>query len=473
MISMPRFISGLLICCGLLVYSLGVGIKPAAGDSHRDPWKTGMDTPIEITVVPGDTLAKIADRYGTTVHSLLTLNHLQSPGHIYPGQTLIVPRWWQYQEDGVSTFAVPTGASLLDVSRRLGVTWDVLAGANRLLSPVHLVPGYVLHVPAVPEKVKVAAPELTTPLAGAIAYQLPEWTVRRMNPRPVLAGESLLISGTDSGTGSSSLPHPLREVAVSTQPLIRGSTVRVNVQASQPVTCSLQLEEQVTPCYLEHATENAVNYLVLMGLSPLMPAGRYTATLMVTADGEDTSVVTLPLLVAAGRYDYERIDLPPGWASSSDPALSQAERDKIAALRSLQTPEKYWILPFDFPLPGSVTSYYGSRRSYGYGFTSFHAGTDFQASVGVPVRAPAAGTVVLADPLVVRGNAVMIDHGWGVLSGYWHLSRIDVAVGQVLERGDLIGAVGNTGASTGPHLHWEMWVHGAPVSPLQWVTMDP
>ena len=82
--------------------------------------------------------------------------------------------------------------------------------------------------------------------------------------------------------------------------------------------------------------------------------------------------------------------------------------------------------------------------------------------------APASGTVVLAEPLDVRGNAVVIDHGAGVFTGYWHLSQIDVQAGQQVKPGDQLGLVGTTGLSTGNHLHWEMRVHGIAVDPLQW-----
>jgi murein DD-endopeptidase MepM/ murein hydrolase activator NlpD len=78
------------------------------------------------------------------------------------------------------------------------------------------------------------------------------------------------------------------------------------------------------------------------------------------------------------------------------------------------------------------------------------------------------GTVVLAEPLDVRGQSVIIDHGLGVFSGFWHLSRIDVTVGQKVGKEQVIGLVGNTGLSTGPHLHWEMRVLGVPVDPFQW-----
>ena len=82
------------------------------------------------------------------------------------------------------------------------------------------------------------------------------------------------------------------------------------------------------------------------------------------------------------------------------------------------------------------------------------------------------GTVVLAEPLQVRGQVIILDHGWGVFTGFWHLSQIDVQVGQVVSRGEIIGLVGNTGLSTGAHLHWEMQVAGVPVDPLQWTRWE-
>ena len=88
------------------------------------------------------------------------------------------------------------------------------------------------------------------------------------------------------------------------------------------------------------------------------------------------------------------------------------------------------------------------------------------------VLAPITGTVVLAEPLQVRGQVVILDHGLGVFTGFWHLSRIDVAEGQLVGRGEVIGLVGNTGLSTGPHLHWEMRVLGVPVDPLQWTHQE-
>jgi len=143
---------------------------------------------------------------------------------------------------------------------------------------------------------------------------------------------------------------------------------------------------------------------------------------------------------------------------------SQSETARIAALRTLRSPARYWTYPFSLPVQSAVTSYYGSRRSYGYGFGSYHAGTDFDGEIGMVVRTPTPGVVVLADTL--------IDHGWGVVSGYWHLARIDVEVGQEVSVGDQIGLLGNTGLSTGAHLHWELWINGVAVNVLSWLRAD-
>ncbi|RIK48923.1 MAG: peptidase M23, partial [Chloroflexi bacterium] len=77
--------------------------------------------------------------------------------------------------------------------------------------------------------------------------------------------------------------------------------------------------------------------------------------------------------------------------------------------------------------------------------------------------------VAFAGPWTVRGNATVIDHGWGVYSGIWHQSKIDVQVGQSVNKGDVIGLVGGTGRVTGAHLHWELWVNGIQVDPLDWL----
>jgi murein DD-endopeptidase MepM/ murein hydrolase activator NlpD len=88
------------------------------------------------------------------------------------------------------------------------------------------------------------------------------------------------------------------------------------------------------------------------------------------------------------------------------------------------------------------------------------------------IYAPAAGKVVLAEELTIKGKAILIDHGWGVFSGYWHMSEFDVSVGDFVQSGDLLGQIGNTGRSAGPHLHFEIDISGTPVNPMSWLSQE-
>ena len=134
------------------------------------------------------------------------------------------------------------------------------------------------------------------------------------------------------------------------------------------------------------------------------------------------------------------------------------------------TPRGRFITPLAAGVAYEFSSPFGSRRTYGSaaGLTA-HAGEDYAVPSGTPVLAPASGLVVLAEPLFVRGNAVVLDHGHGVFTGYWHLETLSVKAGERVSAGQMIGAVGSTGLSTGPHLHWELRVAGVAVDPLQWV----
>ncbi len=116
-----------------------------------------------------------------------------------------------------------------------------------------------------------------------------------------------------------------------------------------------------------------------------------------------------------------------------------------------------------------VTSRFGFRTHPIFGTRRLHAGTDFRGATGTPVLAAAGGTVVYAGPRGGYGNAVIIDHGGALATLYAHQSRLSVATGDRVETGQAVGAVGSTGFSTGPHLHFEVRVNGTPVDPLNYL----
>jgi murein DD-endopeptidase MepM/ murein hydrolase activator NlpD len=124
---------------------------------------------------------------------------------------------------------------------------------------------------------------------------------------------------------------------------------------------------------------------------------------------------------------------------------------------------------FILPVSGAITSGFGPRRHPISGGSRMHTGVDIGASSGTPIKAADDGTVVMAGSSGGYGNWTLVDHGGGLATGYGHQSSIGVSVGQHVSRGQVIGRVGSTGASTGPHLHWEVRVNGNPVDPMGWV----
>ncbi|PYV31769.1 MAG: M23 family peptidase [Acidobacteria bacterium] len=126
-------------------------------------------------------------------------------------------------------------------------------------------------------------------------------------------------------------------------------------------------------------------------------------------------------------------------------------------------------VPSIWPVHGAVSAGFGERIDPLNGEGAFHSGMDIAAPTGTEVMASADGMVLSAGPEAGYGNAILLDHGNGMTTKYGHLSEIDIVVGQEVKRGQIIGAVGSTGRTTGPHLHYEVHIHDAPVNPATYL----
>jgi murein DD-endopeptidase MepM/ murein hydrolase activator NlpD len=210
-------------------------------------------------------------------------------------------------------------------------------------------------------------------------------------------------------------------------------------------------------------------WVALIGVDLDVAPGEYELPLRFTlADGVVNSA-SESLTVLPGQYRETHLEVEQRYVdlSPDDQARAARESRRIAALYDARSDEQDWLQPFATPLPGvSGGRNFGHRRFFNGQPRNPHSGADLRAAEGTPVFAANGGRVVLAENLFFSGNAVFIDHGAGVISAYLHLSEIEVAVGERVEKGAQLGLAGSTGRVTGPHLHWGIRVLDARIDPF-------
>lgn len=188
-----------------------------------------------------------------------------------------------------------------------------------------------------------------------------------------------------------------------------------------------------------------------------------TAADEITVAVRGANEVVLPL--RAKNFAETDIIVEDELANPEAPQRAQIDADNKAIIEAVRTKaEPQWSKPFKRP-PGEVTSTFGEWRTFNDGHKSQHLGLDLFAREASPVRAVNAGTVTLVRDTFLAGTVIVISHGGGVGTAYYHLSSTDVAEGDVVARGALIGRAGHTGRATGPHLHISVRVPGGFVDP--------
>jgi murein DD-endopeptidase MepM/ murein hydrolase activator NlpD len=172
--------------------------------------------------------------------------------------------------------------------------------------------------------------------------------------------------------------------------------------------------------------------------------------------------------VAPGNFPQQKLSVNPAYVEppESEKERIARDREKVAAVWAAMPTPRVWDRAFVLPVEATPRENFGARRVFNGKTQSRHAGADLVAAEGSPIRAPAPGTVRLAEDLYFSGGTVIVDHGGDLFTTYFHMSRIDVKPGDRVAPGDVLGAVGATGRVTGPHLHWGARLNGARVNPL-------
>ncbi|MDR1574127.1 MAG: M23 family metallopeptidase [Clostridiales Family XIII bacterium] len=193
--------------------------------------------------------------------------------------------------------------------------------------------------------------------------------------------------------------------------------------------------------------------------------GRYTIKVWAGDKDFEIEVEVLPFAFVEQNLIIDTSDPVIGEANS--PAAYQEYREKIPPLFATFDAERYWDGVFETPTVGRISTEFGTIRytNGDYSNPRRHNGMDIAAPEGTPVYAPNAGRAVMAERLLNTGNTIVIEHGGGLKSYFFHMSRLDIAPGDMVEKGELLGAVGTTGYSTGPHLHYETRIGDKPINP--------
>jgi murein DD-endopeptidase MepM/ murein hydrolase activator NlpD len=211
-------------------------------------------------------------------------------------------------------------------------------------------------------------------------------------------------------------------------------------------------------------------WVALRGVALDAAPGTWMLTLRLEDEFGPLEPVARPIEVRSNPRPVDELNVPAGTLALVTPAARDEEAAVMAAALAHARPEPRWAEPFLLPVEGRDTSGFGDPRRYAPGGNvSYHLGADIAAPTGTPILATNDGIVRVAGFYPIKGGWVVLDHGQRLTSHHFHLAQIDVAVGDVVVRGDVIGQVGSTGLSTGPHLHWEMRIDGVPTDPMAWI----
>lgn len=421
------------------------------------------------TVQEGDTLTSISLAFRTTTRDLLALNPMDDPNNLAPGKRLFIPGFEDLTGE-IRSLPLPAGESARTLRRGLRQLGNLTERLNFLTSPDQLYAGkdfYYLY-PGDFEQHRLSLTAGINAAELAVSTFSNPWLAAQYNDLPspwrLLANDTLYLPASSLQPSSAYIPA-LSGMDVKGSTIAQGKTSIFQADAAPGVTISGTLLDHT----LHFFPDSRQGLTALQGVPRMAEPGLYP--LVVTASTADGRTFTHQqnLLLEFVQYGY---DTPLEVADNViDPAVTEPEFELLMELTADAPPEKLWSTIFFAPSPNpdKITSYYGRLREYnGSGYIYYHSGLDYMGSNTTPVLAPAPGIVTYTGELTVRGMTTIISHGWGVYTGYWHQSRIDVKVGDRVEIGQTIGMVGNTGRVTGPHLHFDLIVGQVEVDPEDW-----
>jgi murein DD-endopeptidase MepM/ murein hydrolase activator NlpD len=244
-----------------------------------------------------------------------------------------------------------------------------------------------------------------------------------------------------------------------------GKVTQINV-------CSLEGAAKIEALFLGEKFEcykNGSGFKGIVGVPINQQPGFYDLKLIVTQNNGEKFEEIKKLKIWPTKFPFTKFWLKPARNKLRARNIVDEEWAQIEKVLVVEAPQQLWSGKFSLPCEGPISQGFGHREIINGKRAGNHRGVDIAVVSGTEVRAPNQGKVVFAEMLKAFGGTIVIDHGQGVHTLYFHLSKFIAEVGQNVSKGDPIALSGNSGISSGAHLHWGMSVHNLRVDPMQWV----
>lgn len=434
------------------------------------------DTYPEYVIQEGDFLSTIATHFSTTVDEILQINDIPNADSVLVGDRIKIPSL-KGISGILSTENITIGDSIKNLSIRSGMSEESIIDVNRITSPSELYIGSTLMIIQNTNGNTYSGidffDENQTLIEKAILQKgnpLSYEKINQINGSWDIAEKQLLFANVNKDLNPivRSISPLIDILEIKQLPLIQGETHVIHIKTPYTLSLSGKVGEQALQFFQDSSEPS--DWYALFGIDAMQDTGLTIFAIHGTDQEGNVFDINQRIIIEAGRFTDEVVNGVD--ETTLEDYSNQIDNQTLAAI--VQTsPVKLWGTQLSYPVDEPcLASGFGSRRTYNDGsYKNYHTGVDFSvcSAENLNIYAAADGQVLFTGELPIHGIHTVIDHGWGVYSTYSHQSEVFVTVGQNVKRGDLIGKIGTTGRSVGPHLHWEVKINGIYVNPLTWL----
>lgn len=455
-----------LLILGILVLFFGCGISCVKAEVYA-----------EYTIEEGDYLSVVALLFNTTVDDIMEINNISDVNTISIGTKIKIPTLAGI-EGTIANRYVNIGDTLSTLSILSGMDEAKLGEINSIVSPTELYIGSLLttiyndsadHISAI-GSYDDGDTLLTKSAELGVSPAVLEKATKSSGTWDF--ADSQILFGISEDNDAEYTTHAVSPfidvIEIKQLPLTQGGTHVIHISGMD----LNELSGFVGDYGLRFFRDGDSNdWYAMLGIDAMQDPGLYRIEISGKNNSDESFTVSQPIIIESGIFTNEVVE---GVDSSTlEEANQELDTNTVKSLTETSS-TRTWGTMMSYPVDEPCfASAFGSRRTYNDGsFHNYHSGVDFSVCLAdnINIYAAADGKVIFAAELPIHGNYTVIDHGWGVYTSYSHQSQILVEAGQEVKRGDLIGLIGSTGRSVGPHLHWEVIINSVYVNPMTWLS---